>query len=258
MEDEIKKVISQWLEIDFLAVANKLEFIKDTKIADEDLIYRTIRCLDSITIKRDEKDVNLVIALIALMWTYADKEIYDLKDILIKFLSRIGYPTSAIIVDEEFDKKECRFTALNSWLDELTVGSNQLLNEVEVNGHTFMLTDFQKKIWTSMESNRVVGISAPTSAGKSFVILLKILQKLSVQSKDVVYIVPTLSLVNQVTEDFNAMLKELGIDKYKISNAFAQKDDLDVSNIYVLTQEKALAAFSNEETAFSKKLILVT
>lgn len=258
MEDEIKKVISQWLEIDFLAVANKLEFIKDTKLADEDLIYRTIRCLDSITIKRDEKDVNLVIALIALMWTYADKEIYDLKDIIIKFLSRIGYPTSAIIVDEEFDKKECRFAALNSWLDELTVGSNQLLNEVEVNGHTFMLTDFQKKIWTAMESNRVVGISAPTSAGKSFVILLKILQNLSVQSKDVVYIVPTLSLVNQVTEDFNTMLKELGIDKYKISNAFAQKDDLDVSNIYVLTQEKALAAFSNEETAFSKKLILVT
>ena len=52
---------------------------------------------------------------------------------------------------------------------------------------------------------------------------------------------PTLSLVNQVTEDFNNMLKELGIGNYKIANTFMQAEDLDINNIYVLTQEKALA-----------------
>lgn len=258
MEDRIKKIISEWLEIDFFAIANKLHFIKDTKVADKKLIFKTIRCLDSITIKHDEKDVNLVIALIALMWTHADKKEYDLKNVIIKFLSRIGYPTSAIIVDDDYNKEKCQFTSLNSWLDELTVGFNQLLNEVEVNGHIFMLTNFQKKIWTAMDTNRLIGISAPTSAGKSFVILLKILQKISEQNKDIVYIVPTLSLINQVTEDFNIMLKELGINNYRISNTFVQNDDSEISNIYVLTQEKALAAFSDEETAFSKKLILVT
>lgn len=258
MEDRIKKIISEWLEIDFFAIANKLHFIKGTKVADKKLIFKTIRCLDSITIKHDEKDVNLVIALIALMWTHADKKEYDLKNVIIKFLSRIGYPTSAIIVDDDYNKEKCQFTSLNSWLDELTVGFNQLLNEVEVNGHVFMLTDFQKKIWTAMDTNRLIGISAPTSAGKSFVILLKILQKISEQNKDIVYIVPTLSLINQVTEDFNIMLKELGINNYRISNTFAQNDDSEISNIYVLTQEKALAAFSDEETAFSKKLIPVT
>lgn len=72
-----------------------------------------------------------------------------------------------------------------------------------------------------------------------------------------VYIVPTLSLVNQVTEDFNSMLKKLGIGNYKITNTFMQIEDFDVNNIYILTQEKALAAFANEETAFSKPLILV-
>ena len=188
------------------------------------------------------------------MWTHADKKEYDLKNVIIKFLSRIGYPTSAIIVDDDYNKEKCQFTSLNSWLDELTVGFNQLLNEVEVNGHIFMLTNFQKKIWTAMDTNRLIGISAPTSAGKSFVILLKILQKISEQNKDIVYIVPTLSLINQVTEDFNIMLKELGINNYRISNTFAQNDDSEISNIYVLTQEKALAAFSDEETAFSKKL----
>lgn len=108
-----------------------------------------------------------------------------------------------------------------------------------------------------MDNEQVIGISAPTSAGKSFVVLLKLLQKISKQNRDVVYIVPTLSLVNQVTEDFNSMLKELGIENYKIANTFMQVEDFDVNNIYVLTQEKALAAFANEEAAFSKPLILV-
>ena len=108
-----------------------------------------------------------------------------------------------------------------------------------------------------MDNEQVIGISAPTSAGKSFVVLLKLLQKISKRNRDVVYIVPTLSLVNQVTEDFNSMLKELEIVNYKIANTFMQVEDFDVNNIYVLTQEKALAAFANEEAAFSKPLILV-
>lgn len=257
MEEEIKRVISQWLEIDFFTIANKLNFISKKKIADKTLIFDTIRCLDYITVKYDEKKVNMVIALVALMWTYSDKKTYELKNVVIRFLSRIGYPTSAIIVDEKYDPKECRFSSLNSWLDELTIGFNQLLNEVEVNGQVFMLTDFQKKVWDAMENEHVIGISAPTSAGKSFVVLLKILQKISGRNRDVVYIVPTLSLVNQVTEDFNSMLKELGIGNYKIANTFIQVEDYAVNNIYVLTQEKALAAFANEETAFSKPLILV-
>ena len=87
-----------------------------------------------------------------------------------------------------------------------------------------------------MDKEQVIGLSAPTSAGKSFVILLKLLQKISEHNRDVVYIVPTLSLVNQVTEDFNSMLKKLGIGNYKITNTFMQIEDFDVNNIYILTQ----------------------
>ena len=79
MEEEIKRVISQWLEIDFFAVANKLNFINRNKIVDKELIFDTIRCLDYITVKHDEERVNIVIALVALMWTYSDKKEYELK-----------------------------------------------------------------------------------------------------------------------------------------------------------------------------------
>ena len=71
-----------------------------------------------------------------------------------------------------------------------------------------------------MDEKKVIGISAPTSAGKSFVILLKIIKKLMNGIYDIVYIVPTLSLLNQVTEDFHTLLKSMKISQYRISNTF--------------------------------------
>lgn len=257
MEQKLQEILVRWLEIDFYNVANKIGFITQSKSSDKELVMSTIRCLDYATTKKSEKNINIIITLIALMWTYSSRNEYNLKSVIIKFLSRIGYPTSAIIVDGKFDKDKCQFSTIDSLLDQITIGLNQVKNEVIINEHSFLLTDFQKKIWDAMDKEKVIGISAPTSAGKSFVILMKVLKKLSEEKYDIVYIVPTLSLLNQVTEDFNKALKSMKIKDCKISNTFTANVDSDENRIYVLTQEKALAAFSNEETAFSKRMILI-
>ena len=121
----------------------------------------------------------------------------------------------------------------------------------------YLLTDYQKQIWDSMDNDKVLGISAPTSAGKSFVILLKLVDRLINDNIDIVYIVPTLSLLNQVTEDFNRELKKVGVTDYWISNSFDDQQLSNKKNIYIMTQEKAIAAFSDTEKAFTKRLILV-
>lgn len=257
MVQNIQTILDKWLEIDFYYVADKIGFIKKDVLPDKKLIMETIRCLDYITTRRKEEEKNITITLIALMWTYIDKKEYDIKAIVIKFLSRIGYPTSAIIVDDMFDKDECKFSAIDSLIDQITIGFNQMKNEVNIGEHTLLLTDFQKRIWDVMDNEKVIGISAPTSAGKSYVILMKVIQRLNVEKLDVVYIVPTLSLLNQVTEDFNNALKLMKINGCKISNTFTSNLEYSENRIYVLTQEKALTAFGNEETAFSKKLILI-
>ena len=211
MVQNIQTILDKWLEIDFYYVADKIGFIKKDVLPDKKLIMETIRCLDYITTRRKEEEKNITITLIALMWTYIDKKEYDIKAIVIKFLSRIGYPTSAIIVDDMFDKDECKFSAIDSLIDQITIGFNQMKNEVNIGEHTLLLTDFQKRIWDVMDNEKVIGISAPTSAGKSYVILMKVIQRLNVEKLDVVYIVPTLSLLNQVTEDFNNALKLMKI-----------------------------------------------
>ncbi len=258
MEKKIQEILAKWLEIDFYYVANKVGFISKNIMADRQLVYDTVRCLDYLTFTKNENEnVNYVITLISLMWTHIKHEEFDMRSFVVKILSRIGYPTSAIIVDELFDKENCSFTPLNSIMDQITAGLNQNSNEVEVNGKFFLLTNFQMRIWNAMDEKRVLGISAPTSAGKSFVILLKIIKKLIDEKFDVVYIVPTLSLLNQVTEDFHNLLKDMRISGYRISNTFLAEEESDLNFIYVMTQEKAIAAFANEEKAFSKRMILV-
>lgn len=258
MEKKIQEILEKWLEIDFYYVANKVGFISKNIMADRQLVYDTVRCLDYLTFTKNENEnVNYVITLISLMWTHIKHEEFDMRSFVVKILSRIGYPTSAIIVDELFDKENCSFTPLNSIVDQITAGLNQNSNEVEVNGKFFLLTNFQMRIWDAMDEKRVLGISAPTSAGKSFVILLKIVKKLIDERFDVVYIVPTLSLLNQVTEDFHNLLKDMRISGYRISNTFLAEEESDLNFIYVMTQEKAIAAFANEEKAFSKRMILV-
>lgn len=251
------EVLRKWLRIEFFRVANKAKLISKQELADEKLVYDTVRCLDHESIIVESPNVNYIITVIGLMWEHTDHNKYDLRQIIIKFLSRIGYPTSAIICDERFDKILCSFGHLNSWIDEVLTTVNQENNEVVICGKKYLLTDFQKKIWNSMDNDNILGISAPTSAGKSFVILLKIIERLSKEDIDVVYIVPTLSLLNQVTEDFNRELKYMGISNYWISNSFEQEQKVDARHIYVLTQEKAIAAFADSEKAFSRRLILV-
>lgn len=255
MEKLKEHVLNSWLEIDFYNIANKLGFIKKELQAPVELIFDTIRCLDYETSMPLEPSVNYVITVIALMWEYANHEEFSLRKVIVKFLSRIGYPTSAIIVDDDFDKEKCIFTSLDSTIDHLLTTLNQESNNVDINGHKFLLTDFQMNIWKSMDSEKLIGISAPTSAGKSFVILLKLLEKLSKDNFDIVYIIPTLSLLNQVSEDFNKFIKSLNIKNCRVTNSFVENDKS--NNIYVLTQEKAISAFSDERNSFKKDMILI-
>lgn len=257
MEGRKKDILEKWLKIEFYSVANKTKLISKKQDVDEELVYDTIRCLDYETIIEKNPSVNDVIIIIGLMWEHIDHEKYDIRPIVVKFLSRIGYPTSAIICDEEFDLDTCSFSHLPSWIDEIMTTMHQDKNEVEVCGKKFLLTDFQKKIWKSMDEDKLIGISAPTSAGKSFVILLKLVERLSKENLDIVYIVPTLSLVNQVTEDFSREIKRLNVSACYISNSFDKEQYKECKHIYVMTQEKAIAAFSDSEEPFTKKMILV-
>lgn len=251
-------VIREWLKIDYYYMAKRIGFINKSVFPSHQLILKTIRTIDYETTMVSPVNVNAVISLLALMWEHIDKKKYDIKDFVIKILSRIGYPTSSIIVDRGFDFKKNQFSITNSVLDKYIVTLLQSRNEVFVGNKSFLLTRFQKQLWDMLELHKSIGISAPTSAGKSFVILIKTIEQMYRQALDVIYIVPTLSLLNQVTEDYNNMLLQVGIDDYLITNNLSIGESNAKHTIYIWTQEKAISALSADNfEGLPNKTILV-
>ena len=254
MDDVLKK----WMEIDYYHMAYRMGFIDKIVLPTHALILDTIRVLDKETSMNPSFNSNKIIAILALLWEHTDSNVYDLKDFLLKILSRIGYPTSAIIADNEFSNDLCQFSPVKSILDKCTLTLYQSQYEVSVGNQHFLLTSFQKQLWDTLETNKSVGISAPTSAGKSFVILIKTIEKMLRESLDIIYIVPTLSLLNQVTEDYNSMLTKVGIEDYLITNNLEVGESQAKHTIYVWTQEKAISALSTDEfSGMPQKTILI-
>jgi len=116
------------------------------------------------------------------------------------------------------------------------------LNTENFFGRDFLLTNFQKKIYNYLKCSKAASISAPTSAGKSFV-LSKVLLSLvkERQCASALYIVPTKALIRQVMNDFQESITEFGIKNIyvgcssEIENIIVNKER---SNILVLTQER--------------------
>ena len=120
MKKEYLEILEYWLHIDFVYVANKSGFISSETIIRDSYVKKTVHILDKMTRDRNI-DKNMVITIIALMWEHIDKDKYDVRQLILLFLSRIGYPTSAILCDEGFDKDSCLFTPVNSLIHGLSI-----------------------------------------------------------------------------------------------------------------------------------------
>ncbi|MCE9958297.1 DEAD/DEAH box helicase, partial [Aeromonas rivipollensis] len=115
------------------------------------------------------------------------------------------------------------------------------MNQISIGKIEYTLTAFQNELWHAIDENRLIGISAPTSAGKSFLIYLKIIDMIKNGFYRFVYVVPTLSLISQVTSDLSKLLKAHGFSDIDILNSYEEQLE---KFIYVVTQERAIILFS--------------
>lgn len=117
---------------------------------------------------------------------------------------------------------------------ELGTTRGRLTHRLEGAGE-FVFTDYQAKLWAAIRSGANVAISAPTSAGKSFIIRRYIVEKLRATPETAIFVVPTKALINQVSMDFKSDLK----DRAHVYTTYRPQDDGDEkSTIYVLTPER--------------------
>ncbi len=104
-----------------------------------------------------------------------------------------------------------------------------------------ILTDFQVKLLSALSQKKVVSVSAPTSAGKSFTLEIDLLRRIRPKTDFVaVFLVPTRALIRQVSLDLIALMHQNEIDVNVVSAPSAAISDEGATNrtIYVFTQER--------------------
>jgi prepilin-type processing-associated H-X9-DG protein len=127
------------------------------------------------------------------------------------------------------------FSMLRDW------GRRSIVNSITLaNGQSITVNKFQRQFWDSAKRESWVSVSAPTSAGKSFIIEQWLCDFIRTNREaTVVYLVPTRALIHQVEEDLRSLFTKEGVSRVSISvlplpTAICPQ----MANVCIFTQER--------------------
>lgn len=174
-------------------------------------------------------------------WMLFGEEYDNLRNIADLILRRLGnFPTSDLLsasAERRGELGEPKYPAA-LWFE---VNARQGFNTVIVAGEEkLVLTNFQRGLWEYLKGRNSVTVSAPTSAGKSYVLQHFLASECASRQKyNALYIVPTRALINQVSSSLDAILKKLGETKAITLTIPVPTSEVNADKvIYVLTQER--------------------
>ncbi|OCF92328.1 hypothetical protein A9G17_03920 [Gilliamella sp. wkB7] len=131
-------------------------------------------------------------------------------------------------------------------------------NSIFIKDKLIFLNRFQKQVYEAHKKNEIISISAPTSAGKSFVLCNVLLEELIEGNKNIIYLVPTRALISQVELDLRSLIKANQLEEnINISTVPPQEEiEINKSNVFIFTQER-LHWFLIENKSISLHLLII-
>lgn len=139
----------------------------------------------------------------------------------------------------------------------LDVQAHQIAATLNIGGDEFVGNNFQAELWRELSDKDWVSASAPTSAGKSFVLEKWIEHTVKTQAmSSTFYLVPTRALITQVETDLQTMLADR-MDTINITSLPLQFAKKSAHNIYVYTQERFHLYLLKEEAIGQADLIVI-
>lgn len=115
------------------------------------------------------------------------------------------------------------------------INQTRIFNSININDNIISINRFQKNVYEKSRVNNSLSISAPTSAGKSFILYQLLLEKIN-NAHNIIYIVPTRALISQVEKDLNRFSRKYNLKNLTITSV--PRIETTSNNIYVLTQER--------------------
>lgn len=133
-----------------------------------------------------------------------------------------------------------RYPDLNfryNFYSDAQIAFRQSLNTVSDLG--FPLTDFQRSLWEDLSSDKDVITSAPTSAGKTHIILHYLLKSMAESDGSfAAIVVPTRALISEVAGKIYELLKECGYEDDIEICTVPKEGDFGDKTFFVMTQER--------------------
>jgi hypothetical protein len=118
----------------------------------------------------------------------------------------------------------------------------RLLSQIEfADGVTVYANRFQQDTWKALQSDQSISVSAPTSAGKSFIVKRWLMEQYAKRPIfNAAYVVPTRALIQEVDGHMRSLLREYKLlSRVRLSTIpelrFVSRGK---SNLFVMTQER--------------------
>ena len=179
------------------------------------------------TANEDNQALAQTIALSALLVSPDD----NMRERTESILAQIGNFPALHFLGEQREERS------SSFLSRLQVRLLRAVNSITVGNTERALTDFQFGVWGALQNAQTMSISAPTSAGKSFVIIEYLCRKVqSGAGITAVYIAPTRALLAEVHRKLSDRLADS--EHTRVSTVPALDAEHRPKQIFVLTQER--------------------
>ncbi|WP_081420479.1 DEAD/DEAH box helicase [Pseudoxanthomonas sp. Root630] len=131
------------------------------------------------------------------------------------------------------------------------------MNTIPIGGVRRALTNFQFEVWHSLSRKHSVAISAPTSAGKSFVVLEHLrMSAMSAAKFTAIYVAPTRALLSEIQETLERQLEAIS-DSIRVTTIPVSDPLNRQRQVYVLTQERLQLLLSTMSLTNEVDLIIV-
>lgn len=223
-----------------VSIDNIFGVVGELKVSVSD-IYKLLSYGSILSLSENEVDIKKAYDIVSRILesdTQYDSNIIAACDLI---LSRIGNFPGRGLLRDKYNNGESPTLNLSLSLERIGRETENTYNDIT-------LTNFQFKLLNSLRKNNYLSVSAPTSAGKSFVLSLAVIDKILAYEKEcIVYVVPTRALISEVSNKFRYECKQAGLNKVIIRTApeIIESNSIEQGLIYVLTQERLVSLLSN-------------
>jgi len=175
----------------------------------------------------DELNLNDIALRVAQYTLIAEDSSDTEKSIAENILNMLGNKLSSSVINPSIRR---------SFRHNLELYRYDSLNNISTSNGLIDTNHFQKDLWHLLENSvRDISISAPTSAGKSYIMKKWLAEYISKNDKfNIVYLAPTRSLISEVERD----LLDLSQNLSTYLSSIPTWEDTTSRNIFVLTQER--------------------